>query len=154
FWTFCCINCMHILPDLAKLEKEFPNELVVIGVHSAKFPGEKVTENIRDAIKRYEIKHPVVNDGEMRIWNRYQVNSWPSQFLIDPEGNVIGAVSGEGNYEVVREAINKLIKYHKKKGTLNLTPLHFQLESFSEKPTPLRYPGKVIVDRAKNRLII
>ena len=68
FWTLCCINCMHVLPDLAKLEKKYPNELVVIGVHSAKFENEKNTESIRKAILRYEVSHPVVNDANMRIW--------------------------------------------------------------------------------------
>ena len=69
FWTLCCINCIHILPDLAKLEKKYPNELVVIGVHSPKFDNEKDTESIRKAILRYEIKHPVVNDADQKIWN-------------------------------------------------------------------------------------
>src|SRR5262249_57390257 len=55
FWTYGCINCMHIIPDLKRLEKKYPNELVVIGVHSAKFENEKNTENIRRIILRYEI---------------------------------------------------------------------------------------------------
>src|SRR5713226_1692659 len=41
FWTYCCINCMHIIPDLKKLEAKYPTQLVVIGVHSAKFPNER-----------------------------------------------------------------------------------------------------------------
>src|ERR1700737_4931855 len=71
FWTYGCINCMHIIPDLKKLEKKYPNELVVIGVHSAKFENEKDTENIRRIILRYEIEHPIVNDADFRIWNAY-----------------------------------------------------------------------------------
>lgn len=154
FWTYCCINCMHILPDLAKLEEEFPNELVVIGVHSAKFPGEKVTDNIRQAVMRYEIKHPVVNDGDMEIWQRYGVNAWPTQVLIDPRGNFVGRASGEGNYEVIRDAIVKLIEYHDKIGSLDRTPLHFQLESYGQEETPLLFPGKIAVDAKNDRLII
>ena len=68
FWTYCCINCMHILPELKKLEQAYPNKLVVIGVHSAKFETEKETENIREAVLRYEIEHPVVNDADHSIW--------------------------------------------------------------------------------------
>src|SRR5580765_2007564 len=63
FWTYCCMNCMHILPELKKLEQQFPNNLVVIGVHSAKFEAEKQSDNIREAILRYEIEHPVINDA-------------------------------------------------------------------------------------------
>ncbi len=87
FWTLCCINCIHILPDLAKLEKKYPNEFVVIGVHSPKFENEKDTASIRKAILRYEISHPVINDAEHEIWDRYDVESWPTCCLIDPEGN-------------------------------------------------------------------
>ncbi len=78
FWTYCCINCMHILPELKKLEEAYPNELVVIGVHSAKFETEEESQNIPEAVLRYEIEHPVVNDANHEIWNRYGVNSWPS----------------------------------------------------------------------------
>jgi thiol-disulfide isomerase/thioredoxin len=67
FWTFCCINCMQELPEIKKLEAAFPNELVVIGVHSAKFAGEQDSQNIREAVMRYEIEHPVVNDAKMAI---------------------------------------------------------------------------------------
>src|SRR5262245_65164941 len=90
FWTYGCINCMHIIPDLKKLEKKYPNELVVIGVHSAKFENEKDTKSIRKAVLRYEIMHPVVNDADHKIWDRYQVEAWPTFVLIDPEGNLYG----------------------------------------------------------------
>ena len=77
FWTYGCINCMHIIPDLKKLEKKYPNELVVIGVHSAKFQNEKDTENIRRIVLRYEIEHPIVNDADFKIWNAYAVDACP-----------------------------------------------------------------------------
>src|SRR6266542_2867973 len=86
FWTYCCINCIHTLPDLAKLEKKYANEMVVIGVHSAKFDNEKDSDHIRKAVLRYEISHPVVNDAEMKIWRAFNVHSWPTLVLIDPEG--------------------------------------------------------------------
>ena len=37
FWTYCCINCIHVLPDLKFLEQKYADQLVVIGVHAAKF---------------------------------------------------------------------------------------------------------------------
>ena len=154
FWTYCCINCMHILPDLARLEAEFPNELVVIGVHSAKFTGEKDEQNIRDAILRYGIRHPVVNDAKMAIWRRYGVRAWPTRVIIDPEGNVVGSLSGEGQAEVFRNVIRRLIEYHRAKGTLDTSPVHFQLEEYGRERTPLRYPGKLAVDVEQNTLCI
>src|SRR5437879_3399030 len=95
FWTLCCINCIHTLPDLAKLEAKYPGVLVVIGVHTPKFPNEKETDSISKAIGRYEIKHPVINDADMKIWRRFGVRSWPTLALIDPEGNYYGETSGE-----------------------------------------------------------
>ncbi len=154
FWTFCCINCIHILPDLAYLEQKYPNELVVIGVHSAKFENEQDTEKIRAAIQRYEIKHPVINDAEQTIWRKYRINQWPTQVIIDPEGKYIGFIAGEGQRAQVDEVIGRLVEYHRKKGTLNEEPLELQLESDKLEATPLRFPGKVLADVAGERLFI
>lgn len=154
FWTYCCINCIHVLPDLKYLEAKYKNEIVVIGVHSAKFDNEKVSANIRDAILRYEIKHPVVNDDQMLIWRKFGTRSWPTLALIDPEGNFAGSQGGEGNRELFDGVIGRLIKYHRWKGTLNEKPLEFDLEAKSAKPTALRYPGKIVADAASNRLFI
>jgi thiol-disulfide isomerase/thioredoxin len=72
FWTYCCINCLHVLPDLKFLEQKYADQLVVIGVHAYKFENEKEAENIRQAILRYEIEHPVVNDSEKIIADRHR----------------------------------------------------------------------------------
>ncbi|QDV20276.1 Thiol-disulfide oxidoreductase YkuV [Gimesia panareensis] len=154
FWTYCCINCMHVLPDLAYLEKKYPNELVVIGCHSAKFDNEKETDNIRRAIQRYEIKHPVINDSNMTVWRKYGVRAWPSMVLIDPEGKYCGHLSGEGNRELLDKVLERVIAYHRAKGTLDETPVHFDLESAKLKPTPLKFPGKLLADAPHNRLFI
>ena len=100
FWTYCCINCMHVLPELKKLEKQFDKQLVVIGVHSAKFENERDVKNISDAILRYEIEHPVVNDRDHTLWTQYGVRSWPSTLLIDPEGNVVYGAVFEANWSL------------------------------------------------------
>src|SRR5256886_1853586 len=128
FWTYCCINCMHIIPDLKKLERKYPNELVLIGVHSAKFTAEKGTENIRQAILRYEIEHPVVNDHEMQIWQEYTVRSWPTLFLIDPAGKVVAYMSGEGVYPQFDKYIAKVIETFDAKKMIDRRPLNLKLE--------------------------
>jgi len=155
FWTLCCINCIHIMPDLAKLEKKYPNELVVIGVHSAKFENEKVTASIRKAVLRYQIEHPVVNDANHAIWDRYEIEAWPTMVVIDPEGNLVGGISGEGNYELLDVVVGKLVEEHKKKKTLDEKPIRFDLARFRESgDTPLFFPGKVIADEKGGRLFI
>jgi len=155
FWTYCCINCMHILPELKALEQKYPNQLVVIGVHSAKFENEKGTDNIREAIMRYEIEHPVVNDSDMKLWQRFFTRAWPTIGIIDPEGHFIGNMSGEFEHEQLDQAvIAPMIAYHRKKGTLDETPVDFHLEREKAAPTPLRYPGKLLADAANGRLYI
>jgi len=154
FWTYCCINCIHILPELKKLEKEYPNQLVVIGVHSAKFETEKDPQNIREAILRYEIEHPVVNDDEMKIWNSYSVSSWPTMYLIDPEGNVVYLRRGEFKADDIREVLNRSMPYYRKNGSLDETPIQFDLLAYDQEPSQLRFPGKVLADEKSNRLFI
>jgi thiol-disulfide isomerase/thioredoxin/sugar lactone lactonase YvrE len=154
FWTYCCINCMHVLPDLAFLEEKYPNQIVVIGIHSAKFDNEKDSENIRDAIVRYEIKHPVVNDSEMVLWRKFGTQAWPTVAIIDPEGKFAGAQSGEGHRDLLDAVVTQLIKYHRAKGTLDETPLVFASEADKIQATAFRYPGKVLADEASQRVFI
>ena len=154
FWTYCCINCMHVLPDLKYLEQKYDKELVVIGVHSAKFDNEKDTESIRRAIMRYEIEHPVINDNEMTVWRKFRVHAWPTVVLIDAEGNYCGYLSGEGNREILDEVIGRLVAYHKAKGNLDETPIKFALEREKAQPGPLAFPGKVLVDEPGGRIFI
>lgn len=154
FWTYCCINCIHVLPDLKFLEAKYKDQLVVIGVHSAKFDNEKLSENIREAILRYEIKHPVVNDSEMLIWRKFGTRAWPTLALIDPEGRFIGRQGGEGHRQLFDGIIEQLVEYHRAKGTLDETPMVFDLEQNRAKPTPLRFPGKVLADEVGGRLFI
>ncbi|HVS21189.1 MAG TPA: thioredoxin-like domain-containing protein [Pyrinomonadaceae bacterium] len=154
FWTYGCINCMHIIPDLKKLEKKYPNELVVIGVHSAKFENEKDTENIRRIILRYEIEHPIVNDADYAVWKSYGVNAWPTQVLIDPAGYIIGSLSGEGNYEAFDKAIGHTIAEFRKHGKLNEEPLKLTLERAKVGDLPLAFPGKILADAKGGRLFI
>ena len=154
FWTLCCINCIHTLPDLAKLEAKYPGVLVVVGVHTPKFPNEKKTASIQKAVQRYQVKHPVVNDADQAIWERFGVQSWPTLVLIDPQGKVYGRVSGEGAYDILDQHIGKLVKEHRKKKTLKETPIHFTKARADKSASPLYFPGKVLADAAGKRLFI
>jgi len=160
FWTFCCINCMNVIPDLNRLEEKYPNELVIVGVHSAKFYAEQKGENIRQAILRYGIRHPVVNDKDLIIWRLYEAQAWPSFALIDPEGNLIGITSGEGIYDSFNTIISSLIQEYDRKGKMDRRPLRFDREksqpdeSLCETGDHLAFPGKVLAIEAANRLFV
>lgn len=154
FWTYCCINCHHILPTLAKLEQKYPNQVVVIGVHTAKFEAEKDTDNIRKKVAEYGIKHPVVNDAEQVIWNRLGISSWPTIVVIDTQGRAVAGAAGEVGFEALDRVVGRVLDEAKKDGTLNEIPLKFEPEDEKDHDAPLRYPGKVRADAEGRRLFI
>jgi DNA-binding beta-propeller fold protein YncE len=154
FWTFCCINCIHVIPDLKKLEAKYNKELVVIGVHSAKFKNERESDNIRQAILRYEIEHPVVNDSDFEIWSQYAARAWPTLCLVDPDGYVVSMHSGEGHFESLDKEIGALVSDFRAKGKLNEEPLEVLLEKHKITPDILSFPGKLFADEKGQRLFI
>lgn len=154
FWTYGCINCIHIIPDLKRLEQEYPDELVVIGVHSAKFENESETDNIRQIILRYDLGHPVVNDKNFRVWGMWGARAWPTLVLIDPAGNIVGGHSGEGIYPVFKPVMEVLVQEFEERGELDRTPLEIKLEKEGLPSTLLRFPGKILADESRNRLFI
>ena len=157
FWTLCCINCMHIMPDLAKLEEKYKNQLVVIGVHSPKFENEKNNETLRKAVLRYELKHPIVNDADKKIWTTFNAQWWPTIAIIDPEGNIVSGSAGEPQVNVpgIENVIKDLIAKHRKSKTLDETPVRFDTAKFRDgADTPLYFPGKVVADAVGKRLFI
>ncbi|HET7921817.1 MAG TPA: thioredoxin-like domain-containing protein [Gammaproteobacteria bacterium] len=154
FWTYGCINCFHIIPDLEKLQAKYGNALVIIGVHSAKFATERKTAHIRAIVRRYGLTHPVVNDADMQIWNAYGATGWPTLTVIDPAGKVVGQVSGEGHYALLDRVIGALVDQFGAKGQVKRTPLWFTGAQEKMPDTPLLYPGKVLADAAHDRLFI
>ncbi|MCA9265800.1 MAG: redoxin domain-containing protein, partial [Planctomycetales bacterium] len=154
FWTYCCINCMHVLPELKKLEEQYPNELVVVGVHSAKFDTEKNRENIEEAILRYEIAHPVINDAGHVIWNAYGVRSWPTILLMDPEGKVVWGKAGEFTFDDVHQVLSLGLPHYRAHGLVANTPFPWEGLAAKFESQPLKFPGKILADAGGQRLFI
>jgi thiol-disulfide isomerase/thioredoxin len=152
FWTYGCVNCMHIIPDLKKLEKKYAKELVVIGVHSAKFANEQGTDNIRNAAFKYGVEHPIANDNKFEIWKAYDVSSWPTRVLIDPDGKFIGQVPGEGQYEVFDTYIAHVIKIFDEKKKIDRNKIIGKPETLATQG--LRFPGKIIAQDNPRRLFV
>lgn len=154
FWTFGCINCIHVIPDLKKLEAKYGDALAVIGVHSPKFEHEKKTSAVRKITMRYDLKHAVVNDQDMLIWRSYGARGWPHLALIDPEGRLIGAVSGEGHYDLLDRVVGGAIRQFEKEGKIDRTPVELVLEKSLLKDSLLLFPGRVLADGPGKRLFI
>ena len=142
-----------MLPQLAEVEKQFPNELVIIGVHSAKFPAERAGGSLRGAVQRYEIDHPVVNDEDMTIWSSYSVRAWPTLMFLDPQGRVVGKHEGEAPADALIDAVADLIQRYDEQGLIDRTPIPGI--GRLERPTmALAFPGKLLADEAVQRLFI
>ena len=151
FWTLGCINCQHIVPDLKRLEEEFADSLVVIGVHSGKYATEHSDESVQEAVHRLSIEHPVANDPDFAFWQAYQARAWPTLVLIDPAGNVVGSHAGEGVYGVFQPILEALESEFE--GAIDTTPFPLALDAVSAS-TLLRYPGAIATDEANDRLYI
>lgn len=125
------------------LRQRFPDELVVIGVHSAKFLTEQITENIREAVIRHDIRHPVVNDAGFDIWQQYGVRAWPTVIVIDPAGKIVDTKAGEIEAQEYIPMIERLIADFESQGLLDRSPLDLKAEAAGEPVRPLNYPSKI-----------
>uniref|UniRef100_A0A0E0CZM9 Thioredoxin domain-containing protein n=1 Tax=Oryza meridionalis TaxID=40149 RepID=A0A0E0CZM9_9ORYZ len=154
FWTYCCINCMHVLPDLEFIEKKYKDKpFTVVGVHSAKFDNEKDLEAIRNAVLRYNITHPVVNDGDMYLWRELGVNSWPTFVVIGPNGKVLAQISGEGHRKDLDDVVGAALEFYEEKKLLQNSSLPLALEKDKDSrllASPLKFPGKLAIDVVTN----
>lgn len=145
---------MHIFPQLRKIERKYPNEVVVIGVHSPKFPAERETENLRAAVLRYGIEHPVVNDRDFRIWQAYAGRAWPTLFFIDPRGRIIGKHEGEISFQSLDQVVRDMLTEFDQAGLLTHQPAPWRQEETLLLDSPLQFPGKVLADATTSRLFI
>ena len=153
FWTQGCINCQHIFPDLDRLEHEFPDSLVVIGVHTGKYSEEHEDAAVAEAIARYGLKHPVVNDPEAAIWRQWGVRAWPTVVLIDPRGSVVGGAAGERVYERFQPVIKDVHDHFAERGLIDTTPIPLDLDA-QVASTFFSFPSEVLVDEDGNRIFV
>ena len=142
FWTFCCINCLHVIDELRPLEAEFADEVVTVGVHSPKFEHEADADALAAAVERYDVRHPVLDDPELMTWQAYTARAWPTLVLIDPEGYVVAQYAGEGHAHAVDALLSELREEHAAKGTLQPGD-----SPYVAPPVPegdLRFPAKAL----------
>jgi thiol-disulfide isomerase/thioredoxin len=142
FWTSCCVNCLHVLDELRELEEQRRDTLVVVGVHSPKFAYEADHQAVADAVERYHVRHPVLDDPELATWKQYAVRAWPTLVVIDPEGYVVAQHAGEGHGHAIARLVEELEREHEAKGTLRRGDGPYVPPE--PEPTALRFPGKVL----------
>ncbi|MFD8871526.1 NHL domain-containing thioredoxin family protein [Streptomyces sp. NPDC059590] len=143
FWTFCCVNCLHVLDELRELEEKHRDTVVIVGVHSPKFVHEAEHQAVVDAVERYEVHHPVLDDPELATWKQYAVRAWPTLVVVDPEGYVVAQHAGEGHAHALEKLVAELEAEHAAKGTLRRGDGPY----VPPEPvaTELRFPGKALL---------
>ena len=161
FWTFCCVNCLHVLDELRPLEEKWADELVVVGVHSPKFEFEKDPEALKANIERYEVSHPVIDDPELETWSAYGARAWPTLMVLDTHGRIAGNLSGEGHAANLDRLVAELVAEGEADGSLRRGPAPTVLAERSEQT--LRFPSKltvlpdgrlVVSDAGQHRLVV
>jgi DNA-binding beta-propeller fold protein YncE len=153
FWTSGCINCIHILPNLHRLHRAFPDQLQIIGVHTPKFPAEKDSDRLALVIERLGIEHPVVSDPDYAIWQSFAVDAWPTLVFVDPGGRVIARHPGEFDYDRVHSFVASILS------DPHLTHASTAPDGATEgemaaEISPVRFPAKLAIDPVRNRLLI
>ncbi|HSN06047.1 MAG TPA: thioredoxin-like domain-containing protein, partial [Candidatus Angelobacter sp.] len=143
FWTFCCVNCLHVLDELRPLEEKYADVLVTVGVHSPKFVHEAEHAAVVAAVERYGVHHPVLDDPDLTTWKQYAVRAWPTLAVVDPEGYVVAQVSGEGHAHALDVLIADLVAEHEAKGTLHRGDGPYVAPA--ARAGTLSFPGKVLV---------
>ncbi|MFC3573552.1 NHL domain-containing thioredoxin family protein [Streptomyces yaanensis] len=151
FWTFCCINCLHVLDELRELEEKHRDTVVIVGVHSPKFVYEADHQAVLDAVERYGVEHPVLDDPELATWKQYAVRAWPTLVVIDPEGYVVAQHAGEGHVHAIERLVEELEEEHEAKGTLHRGEGPYVAPE--PEPTALRFPGKALLLPKGNFLV-
>ncbi|WP_037614776.1 NHL domain-containing thioredoxin family protein [Streptomyces aureus] len=151
FWTFCCINCLHVLDELRELEEKHRDTVVIVGVHSPKFVHEAEHQAVVDAVERYGVEHPVLDDPELVTWKQYAVRAWPTLVVIDPEGYVVAQHAGEGHAHAIGRLVEELEAEHAAKGTLRRGDGPYVAPE--PEPTALRFPGKALALPGGNLLV-
>lgn len=117
----------------------------MIGIHSAKFRAEKATENLREAVVRYGVDHPVINDRDFAVWNDYAVRAWPTLLFIDPTGKLVAKHEGEAPVEALDAFVTRALDEYRGQGLLDTSrALPIRTEPISE--SALAFPGKVAAD--------
>ncbi len=109
FWTFDCVNCINLLPDLRYLENKYHDGLSVVGVHTPKYDYQRQAAAVLKAVNRSHTRHAVANDPNFELWQAYGVQSWPTMAVIDAEGQLAALLPGEGRRQEADVLIHQLL---------------------------------------------
>ena len=160
FATYSSVYCQRALQDLQALGRKFRDKLVIISVHSPKFSAEMKRSHVQKAINRYQISNPVVHDPEMKLWKIYGIKVWPTQVLVDHDGTVLGAMSGQGKLRQLDQIVSYQVE--KCEGRQSAKILSCSGKRSTEPRGALSFPGRIVAaddrlyvaDSGHNRILV
>ncbi len=98
FWDYTSSASVRMIPYVVDWHRKYSAQgLVILGVHTPRFPFGRDPENVQKAIHRLGIPYPVVMDNEAMVWSRYGNRVWPEQHIIDRYGFVRFVNAGGGS---------------------------------------------------------
>jgi thiol-disulfide isomerase/thioredoxin len=145
FWTAGCVNCHHNIPQLHALQQRFGDAVVVIGVHSAKFPAERAATSVGDAVERLGIRYPVLHDEGLRLWDQYAVRAWPTLVVVDPSGRIAATHVGEWLADDLAPSIEAMLAAGDVHDAVARTPVEDAPAPDRERLRRLRFPSRVVI---------
>ena len=141
FWSYDCINCLQNIEKIKKLEENFGDDLLVISVHSGRLDNEKNPQSVKEAIIKYGVNHPVINDYDLKIWKKFEISTWPTLVLVNPKGRIETQFEGQVNFKKLSKKIAKTISRYR--FILNFKPLPLVLEKNKVASNILNFPSKI-----------
>lgn len=160
FFTYCCINCLHMLPFLRQFEAQNDNKsskaIALLGVHSPKFETEKSLDSVASAVLRYDIAHPVANDPHLKLWNHLNISCWPTVVILSPDAKLLFYLIGEtAIQERLHLYLDASLDFYKQKLTGNRANLRINLlKDLQTSENLLYFPTKVAVSLSGNQIAI
>src|ERR1700692_3119594 len=110
FWDFCRPNSMRTLPYVKAWHERYAGDgLRVVGVHCPGFETSREEQEVREAVARLAVEHPVLIDSELELWQEYENQGWPARYLFDGRARLFEYHYGEGDYLGTELAVQELL---------------------------------------------
>ena len=105
FFASWCPHCQKEAPIISDLENEYDNlKIIMIGIDTAQ--GDN-PEKVSEFVQKYDIQSPAVYQPSLGA--QYQVSGYPTVYVLDGSGKIVGANTGEAPKEAYEEWIQKAL---------------------------------------------
>lgn len=105
FFATWCPHCQEEAPIISDLENEYNDlKIVMVGIDAAQ--GDN-PEKVREFVQQYDIQSPAVYQPSLAA--EYQVTGYPAVYVLDGNGEIVGANTGEAPKEAYEDWIREAL---------------------------------------------